>query len=82
MCALDVIVGFLRKIVQPFNISINAKGGDCWHVYRKSFLFIDVKNNNDDGILATMRENRKAMMIALEIVVYKIRRTSTGLTVV
>jgi hypothetical protein len=26
---LDAIVGYL---VQPFRVSINAKGGDCWHV--------------------------------------------------
>jgi hypothetical protein len=30
--------------VQPFRVSINAKGGDCWHVYRKSVLVIDGKN--------------------------------------
>jgi hypothetical protein len=38
------------RIVQPFRVSINAKGGDCWHVYRKSVLVIDGKNNNDDGM--------------------------------
>jgi hypothetical protein len=42
-------------------------------------LVIDGKNNNDDGILATMMENRKTMMIASGIVVYKLRRMSTGL---
>jgi hypothetical protein len=36
---------------QPFRVSINAKGGYCWHVYRKSVLVIDGKNNNDDGTL-------------------------------
>jgi hypothetical protein len=52
---------------------------NCWHVYRKSVLVIDGKNNNDDGILATMMENKKATMIALRIVVSKLRRMSTGL---
>jgi hypothetical protein len=72
-------VGGLGRIVQPFRVSINAKGGDCWHIYRKSVLVIDGKNNNDDGILAAMMENRKTMMIASGIVVYKLRRMSTGL---
>jgi hypothetical protein len=43
---LDATVGDLRRIVQPFRVSINAKGGDCWHVYRKSVLVIDGKNKN------------------------------------
>jgi hypothetical protein len=30
--------------MQPIRVSINAKGGDCWHVYRKSVLVIDGKN--------------------------------------
>jgi hypothetical protein len=29
------------RIVQPFRVSINAKGVDCWHVYRESLLVID-----------------------------------------
>jgi hypothetical protein len=37
------LVGGLRRIVQSFRVSINAKGGDCWHVYRKSVLVIDGK---------------------------------------
>jgi hypothetical protein len=41
---LDATVGGLIRIVHPFMVSINAKGGDCWHVYRKSVLFIDGKN--------------------------------------
>ena len=72
-------VGGLGRIVQPFKVSINAKGEDCWHVYKKSVFFIDGKNNNDDGMLAAMMENRKAMMIASGIFVYKLRRTITGL---
>jgi hypothetical protein len=31
---VDATVGGLRRIVHPFKVSINAKGGDCWHVYR------------------------------------------------
>jgi hypothetical protein len=46
---VDATVGGLRRIVQPFKVAINAKGGDCWHVYRQSVLVIDGKNNNDDG---------------------------------
>jgi hypothetical protein len=40
---------------------------------------IDGKNNNDDGILAVMMENKKTTMIASRIVVYKIKRMSIGL---
>jgi hypothetical protein len=46
---VDAIVGALSRIVQLFKVAINAKGGDCWHVYRQSVLVIDGKNNNDDG---------------------------------
>jgi hypothetical protein len=35
--------------VQPFRVAINAKGGDCWHVFQeKNVLVIDGKNNSDD----------------------------------
>jgi len=40
-------------------------------------LVIDGKNNNDDGILATMMENRKKSMITSGIAIYKLRRKST-----
>jgi hypothetical protein len=46
---VDAIVGSLRRIVQPFKVATNAKGGDFCHVYRQSVLFIEGKNNNDDG---------------------------------
>ena len=68
-CGLDATVGGLSRIVQSFRVAINAKGGDCWHVYRQSVLVIDGKNNredgigknnNEDGILATMMANEKA----------------------
>jgi hypothetical protein len=49
-CLLDATVGDLSRTVQSFRVSINAKGGDCWHVYRQSVLVIDGKNNNDDGM--------------------------------
>jgi DNA-binding beta-propeller fold protein YncE len=71
-----IVVG-LGRIVQPFRVAINAKGGYCWHVYRNSVFVIDSKNNNNDGILAAMMSNMKAVMIASGIVVYKLRRTST-----
>ena len=49
-CGMDATVGGLRRIVQPFRVAINAKGGDCWHVYRKSVLVIDGKNNNEPNL--------------------------------
>jgi hypothetical protein len=30
---------------------------DCWHVYRHSVLFIDGKNNNDDGMFTGMKRS-------------------------
>jgi hypothetical protein len=48
-------------------------------IYGFYALVIDGKNNNDDGILVAMMENRKATMIASGIVVYKLRRNSTEL---
>jgi hypothetical protein len=35
-CGLDATVGGLSRIVQPFRVSINAKGGDCWHVLQEA----------------------------------------------
>jgi len=60
--------------VQPFKVSINAKGGYCWHVYRKSVLVIDGKNkntnemfigknNNDDDMFTCKRNNNDGMII-------------------
>jgi hypothetical protein len=43
-------------------------------------LVIDGKKNNEDGILATTMEKRKAMMIASRIAIYKLKRMSTGLS--
>ena len=54
---MDATVGGLSRIVQHFRVVINAKGGDCWHVYMKSVLVIDGKNNNNDGILETIMAN-------------------------
>jgi hypothetical protein len=31
---LDAIVGGPNRFAQSFRVSINAKGGDYWHVYR------------------------------------------------
>jgi hypothetical protein len=60
---LDATVGGISKIVQPFMVSINAKGGDCWHVYRKSVIFIDGKNNNDDGNLESNNDTRRSPLL-------------------
>ena len=40
---MDATVGGLSRIVHPFKVAINAKGGYCWHVYRKSVFVIDGK---------------------------------------
>jgi hypothetical protein len=50
-CLLDATVGDLSRTVQSFRVSINGKGGDYWHVYRKSMLVIDGKKKNDDGMI-------------------------------
>jgi hypothetical protein len=34
----DAIVGGPNRLVHSFRVSINAKAGDCWHVYRKVCL--------------------------------------------
>jgi hypothetical protein len=56
-------IGGLSRIVQSFRVSINAKGGDCWHVYRKSVLVIDGKNNNNDGMFTGKNNNDDGMSI-------------------
>jgi hypothetical protein len=48
-CGMDPIVRGLRKIVQPFRVSINAKGRDCWHVLQKECACHLWKKNNNDG---------------------------------
>jgi hypothetical protein len=50
MSGLDATVADLSRTVQSIRVSINAKGGDCWHVYRQSVLVINGKNNNDVGM--------------------------------
>jgi hypothetical protein len=35
---LDATVGGPNRLAQPFKVSINAKGGDCWHVFRQMCL--------------------------------------------
>jgi hypothetical protein len=54
-------VGGLSRIVQSFRVAINAKEGDCWHVYRKSLLVIDGKNNNDDAMFTGKNNNDDGM---------------------
>jgi hypothetical protein len=58
-CGLDATVGGLSRTVQSFRVSINAKGGDCWHVYRQSVLVIDGKNNNDDGMFTGKKRSNE-----------------------
>ena len=38
MSGPNAIVGGPNRLVQPFRVAINAKGGDCWHVYRQVCL--------------------------------------------
>jgi hypothetical protein len=52
-CVMDATVGDLSRTMQYFRVGINAKGGDCWQVYRQSVIVIDGKNNNDDGIITS-----------------------------
>jgi hypothetical protein len=54
---VDSTVGGLSRIVQSFRVSINAKGGDCWHVYRQSVLAIDGKNNDNDDMFTCKNNN-------------------------
>ena len=35
---LDATVGRPKRLAQSFRAAINAKGGDCWHVYRQVCL--------------------------------------------
>jgi hypothetical protein len=53
MCGLDATVGGLRRIVQPFRVSINAKGGDCWHVFTGRVCLSLMERTR------TMMENKK-----------------------
>jgi hypothetical protein len=45
---MDATVGGPNRLAQSFRVYINAKGGDCWHVYKKSILVIDGKNNSNN----------------------------------
>jgi hypothetical protein len=46
--------------VQPFRVAINAKGGDCWHIFQeKNVLIIDGKNNNNDTQKIDGKKNSK-----------------------
>jgi hypothetical protein len=52
-CGLDAIVGVLSRIVQPFRVSINAKGGGYWHVFTGRVCFSLMERTT------TTMENRK-----------------------
>ena len=34
----DATVGGPSSLAEPLRVAINAKGGDCWHVYRKNVI--------------------------------------------
>jgi hypothetical protein len=69
-CGLDATVGGLGRIVQPFRVAINAKGGDCWHVYRRVCLSLMERKTMMMERTTMMMENRKEMMIAPEEVLF------------
>jgi hypothetical protein len=48
--------------MQSFKVVINAKGGDCWHAYRKSVLVINGKNNSEDGIFKDNNNKNEGMI--------------------
>jgi hypothetical protein len=62
----DATVGGPNRLAQSFRVAINAKGGDCWHVYKKSVLIIDGKNNNNDGMSTGKNNNNDSMLIVIE----------------
>ena len=61
-CGLDATVGGLSRTVKSFKVSINAKGGYCWHVYRHSVLVIDGKNSSNDGMFTGKNSNNDGMI--------------------
>jgi hypothetical protein len=63
---LDATVGGPNRLAHPFRVSINAKGGDCWHVYKKSMLVIDGKNNNNDGMSIGKNNNNDNMLTVID----------------
>jgi hypothetical protein len=45
---------------RPFRVSINAKGGYCWHIFQeKNVLVIDGKKNNNDTQNIDGKNNNK-----------------------
>jgi hypothetical protein len=54
---MDATVRGLSRIMEPFRVAINAKGGDYWHAYMHSVIFINGKNNIDDGMLTGNNKN-------------------------
>jgi hypothetical protein len=63
---LDATVGGPNRLAQLFRVAINAKGGDCWHVYKKSVLVIDGKNNNNDGMSTSKNNNNDSMLTVID----------------
>jgi hypothetical protein len=65
----DATVGGPNRLAQKFRVAINAKGGDCWHVYKKSVLFIYGKNKNNDEKQAGKEDQqtgRKERIVAIK----------------
>jgi hypothetical protein len=62
----DATVGGPNILAQPFKVAINAKGGDCWHVYKKSMLVIDDKNKNNDGMSIGNNNNNDSMLTVID----------------
>jgi hypothetical protein len=75
-CGLDATVGGLRRIVQPFRVSINAKGGDCWHVFIGSVcLSLMARTTTIDGKQEKHKLRRRSEQYA-EIKAQKEKRST------
>jgi hypothetical protein len=60
----DATIGGQNRLAQPFRVAINTKGGDFCHVYKKSVLVINGKNNNNDG-MSTGKNNRNNSILTV-----------------
>ena len=62
----DSIVGGPNRLAKSFRVAINAKGGDCCHVYKKRMLVIDGKNNNNDGMSTCKNNNNDSILTVID----------------
>jgi hypothetical protein len=62
----NATVGGPNRLAHSFRVAINAKGGYSWHVYKKSVLVIDGKNNNNDGMSIGKNNSNDSMLIVID----------------